>query len=359
MIINNNLYTKPQLQRNNKLSSNNANKQNQPAFKGGLKLPEISQHTLESWDFNKYNMPLKIMMLFTFGLVFGARLIQARDANERREVVTRDFSSITTIIFAVPILQKIAAILARKATGVPIAHGTPNFINCLNPNGAFQLASSNDLKHWYTNITGNKFVDTDKKEYKGLLAFCKQMVDKDKKANLWKMFQFLDENSKNALNKIAKSTKTSVDSKPAHKMFMTLTSFMRDKTQLNIPQSNDQIIEMLKKADKTLIDKIEDGLKDQNNLQNVAKFLKSIPDVMNIAIVAGFLGYFLPALNIATTKKLYKKNHSSEQGNSIANKKVDTKKKTDKVNSSSTNTPVPPDSSYMNIRKDLFAKFQK
>ena len=194
----------------------------------------------------------------------------------------------------------------------------------------------------------------------GIVSFCEHQHDNG--GNLWKTFQFLDEKSKNAINKIAHDTGNFVSAKD--NTFTRLTGFLRKGDGLaNIPKANGDIIAMFNKAktDKDLkgsLDIIENNLNNsspqKNNILRVAEFFKSIPDFLNIGVVIGFLGYGIPKFNIAHTKKLHEnQNDQQDQPNTQKKNKVTF----NSANPQSHNSNINQFNSQ-NINSDLFAKFQ-
>lgn len=283
-----------------------------PRFTG-----KSTEEIARSFDFNGYNPPLKILLTYIFGIVLLVRLLTARDETERKEILKRDPLSMCTIVFAVPLLKKLSATSVRKSIGLPMAtwgKGKKNLAEKvwghIKPAGNYNTASFDELQHWYGNINQNK---------KPLVDFCAH--HNQNQGNLWKIFQFADKNSKKELNNIAQ--KLGFDKKAPnegeHKLFFRLTKFLRpnnDKTKVNIPKSNTDIIEMFNKAEakksadisikkslKVLEENLSKSSKNGNNILKVAEFFKSVPDLTSIVITALCLGVILPKMIINSTRK--------------------------------------------------------
>ena len=77
----------------------------QISFKGRI------ENVFKTLDFNGHNPPHLILGFYTLGIMLGARFYQARNRDERREVATRDFSGLSTIIFALPLFRNIVRLL--------------------------------------------------------------------------------------------------------------------------------------------------------------------------------------------------------------------------------------------------------
>ncbi|MEI7475495.1 MAG: hypothetical protein WCK67_12035 [bacterium] len=265
-------------------------------------------------EFKGNNMSLPALLGLCFGIVLGARLIQARDKNERREVVTRDFAAVTTIIFALPLFKKATSFATRVLTGLPISFTLnkekANFLSNLWPNTGIQPASFEQLEHWYN---GTKNVN----------QFSKLMVELG--GNLRKIFELVDGDAKNALNTIAEhcsevGANKSQPSGIGFSIFKFVTApFNKGKgVDLKIPQSTEAINKMLEEAAKSDKKEIKDALnklslyfnntktmlKEESNILKLANFLKSVPDAVSLGVIAGFLGWFLPWFNIQYTKKM-------------------------------------------------------
>lgn len=231
------------------------------------KLVENPESAMKHLDFTGHNMSLPVLALFTAGIILGARLYQARDNNERREVATRDFSAVVTILFALPIFRKVSATIVKKISGMPISYGEPTILNYLKDKDGIKALTFENLANWYSK-TGDKKED--------LVKFCEHINKKG--GNLEKIFSYLGTESKTALQGIATGT-------------------------------NEDIIKNIKEADEKLLKSaLEELNSPENNLLKRAKFLRSVPEGMGILMIAGFLGWFLPWFNIIYTKQLYKNN---------------------------------------------------
>lgn len=251
----------------------------------------------EKLDFNGHSASYPILAFYTLGLMLGCRLFQARNSDERREVATRDFSGLITIVFAIPVLRNFTSTLMKKMSGVPISKILKSTKDYFNPtNKPFTFENISDV---YSGVSKYK---------KGIVDFAENIDNHG--GNLRKVFDFLSDESKKALNTIAqrfsgKNTQVKSDGFLSRK-------FKAGKSELNLPETNEQIIEILKKAQtddkfKPQLETITNELdKEKNPLVKFAEAQKSIPEAISIVAVSGFLGWFLPWFNINYTKKLYK-----------------------------------------------------
>jgi len=303
-----------------------------------IKNPEKSMKFL---DFRGHNMSLPVLALFTFGIILGARLYQARDTNERREVATRDFIACLTILFALPIFRKCSATIVRKLFGFPIAYGERTLTNHLKIDDGLTTYSFRNIRNQYSKVKDMK---------EKMVTFCEQ-IDKNG-GDLRKVLHFMNDESKMHLNKIAELSGMKCTGKEGDSLTFKLIKFItkpytNSKVDLVIPNSNKEIIELFKNSNfekltqnidnsKSFIEKtktlgqnmhkttkniknskeinsrlnsiIEEFDRDNNQVLKIARFLKSVPEALSIAAIAGFLGWFVPWFNIIYTKQLYKNN---------------------------------------------------
>ncbi len=203
----------------------------------------------------------KAFLALSLVFILGGRYFNARNSDERREVLTRDLSSIIAAIYAVPVMKNGYAKMNAKTTGVPVADQS--------------IASSLQLKNWYTNVDKMK---------NGVVSFAENVDNLG--GNVKKCFNEMGEEFSEQLGKIFKNGE--------------------------VPENNKEVIKVLQKAkaNKTLqsaINVIENAFKADNGLLKKATKLKSIPEFAAIAATAGLLGGLIPWINIVTTKHLHAK----------------------------------------------------
>jgi hypothetical protein len=265
-------------------------KQEQVAFGSSVKSGGTDKF-FKKFDFNGHSVPHAILGIYTLGIMLGARLYQARNADERREVATRDFSGLSTITFALPILRNFISTGGRKSTGFPLAKTLKSVKNHFNP--TIKQFSFENITDMYSGPS---------KLRRGLVDFTENISNQG--GDLRKIFNHLSDNSKIALNNLSKafsSKNTSVESKGS-----------KGAVKLILPEDNKGIIDLFKKAQndeaqKDSLNIITKELDDKKNpLVKKAESLKSIPEAVSIIGISAFLGWFLPWFNINYTRDLYK-----------------------------------------------------
>ncbi len=234
--------------------------------------------------------------ILAFCVVVG-RYMQARDEDEKREILTRDTGMLLTIVYAVPILQKIACLFVNKKTGIPLSCGSKKLkdnINLTNEKG-IQMASYKQLEQWFK-ISSNESYKNIKH---GFAGFCKNI--KDLGGNVIKNFEVINKNSRNIINNISKSL-----------------GYKKEITNKNI-------IGLLKIAEKSKDTNVQQNLNilknmfvGENKLLTRASHMKSIIATGSIGLTAFTLGGLLPWFNIQYTKHLYETKQKKE-GKAINN----------------------------------------
>ncbi len=253
-----------------------------PAFKGCFpsSLTKLGKNHL---DFCGIEMPFIALPFFTFGIVLTSRILKARDEVEKREVFTRDAVTISTILFGVPVLNKLFAKFSRSALNVPISlkpdveakNLSQRILSPVKKMWNENLASFDRLKHWYQ-YDGSTSADKDR--------FLNNLINIGKKGDdnsLGKLFRFASRFDKDLKKKLLQTFHTDNIAELKGKNNASMkTAF----------QSNQELFNHL--ANK------------ENGLLKSARFIKSIPGVANIAIIASMLGIFIPWFNTQTTKKI-------------------------------------------------------
>jgi hypothetical protein len=183
----------------------NTNREN-ISFKG-FSLNSIPESIAKPLEFveGTINRPTFTTLAIVF--LLGCRYMQARNKDEKREVATRDFSAVVTAVYGVPILKKIIGEAIGKHSGFAILDGEkqPGF-------KIFDrfLAEGHQIKEWYS-------------------------FDKN---------QNLDIFAENLSARGAKLNKVFGKDEEAKKALVVLSG------NKGIPTDNNEIIEVIKKADK-------------------------------------------------------------------------------------------------------------
>ncbi len=216
------------------------------------------------------------------------RFLQARDDDERSEIIRRDVTTILTISFAMKALKAGACQLMAKKSGIPLT---------------------------FTNIpeNANKF----KKalgyfQQKGTTAFSAEDISAnyaniDNKETLTRMLEFVDKNNGNigkfATFDKAKAGKNKADG-PLYTAFKKLLG-----NDFDFSKQNKEIIDAISAKDNNdaAFADISNVLKDTktNPISKFAKGIGAIFETASLAAVTGFLGFGLPKLNEKLTKDKY------------------------------------------------------
>ena len=254
------------------------------------------------------------------GCVLFGRYIQARNKDEKREILTRDTGMLFTAVYAVPLFKKVASLFINKKTGIPVAYGEKGVLKNLNPEKGIQMASYEQLAEWLS----VKSIESFNGIKHGLTGFCVNI--KNLGGNLMKCFKILDKNSDKTLNDLANLV--GINEKVTNKNIL--------KVIYNAEKSTDQKVQTSLNELKSMFVQNEKGM---NPLLKKASHFKSITGASCIAATAFILGGLLPWFNIQHTKKLYEEKKKSENNG---------------LNSSPKTLPIN-NSSIMN----KFEKFQK
>ncbi len=152
----------------NKLQTNNYNAT--PSFSGTAALGKkiLSVPTLKKFadglEYNNFQMPVAAMMGILYGATIVPRFIQATDKHDRREILIRDFTSITAILFFAKALNRVISKGLSKHSGFallnkPKNHNESGFMKKLSqyliPNDtdkSVNVLSSGDLTLKYSNL---------------------------------------------------------------------------------------------------------------------------------------------------------------------------------------------------------------
>lgn len=199
------------------------------------------------------NMTRGLFVANAFAFLLGGRLVTSRDANEKRETLTRDIPTIVLAVYGVPVIKKWVAKQIQKQTGFAIIDERK------------RVASSSQLKDWYQ-YDNNLAVGFD--------GFSVRLAHK---GNLKKIYSSLCDDVKNKLANFNKDN---------HR-------FMEE---LSLPKNNDL---------KRTIQEAFSNPKGNKVFEHVA-FLKTIPTVIGFAVTLGTIGIFIPKLNIFITEKINK-----------------------------------------------------
>lgn len=229
----------------------------------GNKIPDKVLKFTELEHNGSLNRLAFVSLAFVF--LLGARYMQARSQDEKREVATRDFIAVISAVYAVPALEKLIGGYIDKKSKIPAKE-----------------AKFEDLE--------KRFSEKDFSRRKNGLASMLSDI-KNQGGDLKTCFDVLGEKAKTSMEELSK--KLNLNKKLDNNKDI-LDLFEKAHTE---SKTNTEVKEALTKVEK------EFG-KD-NALHKKAKLLKSIPKAACILITAGALGWFIPWFNIHYTKNKY------------------------------------------------------
>ena len=233
------------------------NTKNQPSF-GNKGIARMAFEKLgEACDISP-NGSLTRSMFFIVATLFmlGGRFFESRSNDEKREVVTRDVPAVALSVAGAPLINQ---------SGVPIVTlgEKKNLLSA-------EFRGQKDLINWYSNLANAD----------DALVNFSETVDKHG-GNLQKVFKKLG--------------------------FTDLLKAVTEKTD------NKGILDAIKEGKAngteafTNLEKALKAIKPDNKLLAFAKKAQAAVKLGGIGFMAATLGYFLPHLNIITTKKKYQK----------------------------------------------------
>lgn len=298
MIINNNYngynYCNPYNKKNNN-SGNIGTIQNQNvnfAGNGSSPFKKCFDWVAKKCNIDsQYSITREAFLFISIFFLMGGRFIESRGEDERREVLTRDIPAVVIAGYGAAALNNYMGSLATKLSGIPVMqvskekHEGP-LAKLLGKEGqektVNKFASQKQVIDWYSGL----------EELQNPLITFSETIQRHK-GNIEKAIKVLGLSDK-LKNITGKENAT-----------------------------NEEIITALKKAQEAkdknfdiLEGKIKE-LKADNKLVKKARNIQACVKLGGIAVVAGILGYFLPRLNIVTTKKKYQNINKNQTNNQV------------------------------------------
>jgi len=257
----------------------NASPQNTPSF-GANPLQSLGR----AFEFDGFNFSLSGLLLILYGATIIPRYVKARDKDEKREILIRDITTLTTLIFARRSIQNVVSRMCSKASGLAL-HTKPEnhsgslkkIYNYLRPERGIQPLTSEQIIAKYSKI----------QDYKnGLVDFGDFVI---KQGGDIKKALCTDKNIAQHLKSMHTKWKPGGDFESAgsDEIMNMIRHFHKNR-------ENDyaQIIEILKNPNNELVKK--------------AKFMNSTFDFLTtLVFVPAILGVFLSYFNETLTKRLY------------------------------------------------------
>jgi len=212
-----------------------------------------------------------------------------KDVSEIKEIAVRDPISALSVVFAVPLLTRAMVNAYEKSSGfVLINHlenegkGLKKFLNYLNPYNSISVLSNKELDALYGKVdTHSKLVNVSEyiaKKGGDLEKIFAKSIDKA---------EIFNENTF-TLNSLRETAKGMENKKAA------------------LEFKNNKIIELIKKADATMQNKMVNSLLPtlkNNKALGAAKTLNALPFFLNLMVISPFiLGVVIPKYTYALTR---------------------------------------------------------
>ena len=236
------------------------------------------------------NGSLTRLMFFLVATLFmlGGRFVKSRDNDEKREVITRDVPAVALSAAGAPLINKAVAFAVSKKSGIPIV--------TLGDADAplFQIG-----KDKATGEYRHKFGKQGE-------LLCSNFVSQKQLIDWYSDFGTMD----NALVNFSETVNKHGGN--LRKVFKKL-GFTDKLDAITNSVKNDEILNALKESQANKSEAfagLEKALKEagsDNKLVKYARKSHAYVKLGGIAFMAALLGYFLPHLNIVTTRKKYQK----------------------------------------------------
>lgn len=151
-----------------------------PSFSGNLGQKLLKGGFLRKFsnaiEYDGVAMSSFSVMCLLYLAVIGFRMKDAYDKYDRYEIMRRDFTSLTALIFLADMLKKGFSQIGSKTTGLVLNHKPEGFDklgtkiwNYINPTAQFRLLNSGQIVSKYTKIDGFK---------DGMADFCRFISEK-------------------------------------------------------------------------------------------------------------------------------------------------------------------------------------
>ena len=294
---------------------NKENNNQQVAFKGKGSITEKIGKAVEKrkgtfasseLEYNGYNFTNTLMAgLSIFGLL-TPRCLRAysraqtdengkKDLTELWEIILRDITSSLSVVFAVPILTRLAVSSYENKSGFVLMNkdrtqkGWKTAFDLINPYSKAHVLSNAELSALYENV--------------------------DSKAKMLNFCKYIDKNGGDLEKILSKSEEfKSVFNENTVKM-EKLKGKTKAETNKNISNFIENIEKHVKTKDKKSVDelikKLMNGVKSgggRNKIASLAKGLNSVPGLLTTFFISPYiLGWFIPRLTYANTRRIHAK----------------------------------------------------
>ena len=222
-----------------------------------------------------------------------------KDLTELYEILIRDVSSSLSVVFAVPMLTRAAVTAYEDKSGFVLMHKDRNMskwatsLDLINPYSKAHVLTNSEIKSLYNGI------DSQEK----MMNFCK----------------YIDNNGGDLQKILAKS-------EHAETVFNDKTIKLSELAKLSKKEKNAKIMSIFEKlgkeggVDKKAVDEMITKLMKggsqpkANKILGFARGLNSIPGVITTFLISPYLlGWFIPRLTYANTRRLHEKAEQERQ----------------------------------------------
>lgn len=161
-----------------------------PSFSGALSQKLLKGGALRKFsdaiEYDSFGMSSFSVMALLYFAVIGFRVKNAYDKYDRYEILRRDVTSLTALIFLADMLKKGFSQIGSKVTGLVLTQKPKNFdklgtkiLNYINPTAEFRPLNGGQIVSQYSQV--DKFKD-------GMADFCRFISEKG--GNLKKVLKF-------------------------------------------------------------------------------------------------------------------------------------------------------------------------
>ena len=294
-------------------STQNKDDKSQPSFGSlggfGSKLmdkPGLAKFA-KTFEFSNYTMPLASLCTVLYGATVLPRYIQADDKHDRREILTRDVTSITAILFGEGILSKLISRVSAKLSGFalmmkPEKHEGfgKKLLNYLIPGRGLNLLDSSQIKAHYSNIDEYKngindfltFIKKQGGDIKKILSY-----NKDVKA---KTEEILGKTIKEATeSEISTAFETAEKSLKEIKKTVSKENLSTALAEMKGPKQLEEIYEVFRNGKNSFVKK--------------AKTMNSSFKFLSIVLLVPAFMIWIQKFNEKMTKKIIAKEHAAKK----------------------------------------------
>ena len=264
-------------------------------------------------EYNGHNFTNTLMAgLSIFGLLFPRGLKAynraqvdengKKDFTELYEIFIRDVTSSLSVVFAVPMLTRAAVTSYEGSSGFVLMEKDrsksklASYFDLLNPYSSAHVLTNSEINSLYNNINSKE----------KMLNFC----------------NYIDKNGGDLQKILAKSENANIlfnQSGVVYKDLGNLSKADKNKRIISVIENLGKDGKLSKKAIDEMITKVMKGGSAKpkaNKILSFARGLNSIPGVITTFLISPYLlGWFIPRLTYANTRRLHEKAEKEKQAN--------------------------------------------